>query len=145
MTKNEGNRHIRATFFQVKSDQTKKQKLIQIAEEYFEKKEPLLFKAPHQKALEYLDLLLWRLPQDSFLPHVVQDTPCDDLIVLTASEENPNRSRSLFNLTTEPILNPDHFFTHIYEFEDLSSTHKNKLAQDHYRAYKEQGYTIITL
>ena len=74
MTKSEGNRHIRTTFFQVKSDQMKRQKIIQTAEEYFEKKEPLLLKVPHHKAVEYLDLLLWRLPQDSFLPHVFHDS-----------------------------------------------------------------------
>ena len=124
MIKNESNRHIRTTFFQVKSDQMKRQKIIELAEDYFEKKEPLLFKVPHQKALEYLDLLLWRFPQDSFLPHVIQDSPCSDLLAITASDENPNRSRSLFNLTPTPIENPDLFFTHIYEFEDLSSTLK---------------------
>jgi len=133
----------RVTFFQVTSDQMKRKHIISVAYEYFEKKQPLLFKLPHQKALEYLDLLLWRLPQDSFLPHVIKDTPCQDLIVLTSSEENPNQARSIFNLTGEPILNPN--FTNIYTFEDLSSTEKNTIAQKHYHAYKSHGYKIISL
>ena len=137
------NKTNRVTFFQVTSDQMKRTRIVSVAHEYFEKKQPLLFKLPHKKALEYLDLLLWRLPQDSFLPHVIKDTPCQDLIVLTSSEENPNEARSIFNLTGEPILNPH--FTTIYTFEDLSSTEKNTIAQKHYHAYKTHGYKIISL
>jgi len=137
------NKTNRVTFFQVTNDQMKRTRIVSIAHEYFEKKQPLLFKLPHKKALEYLDLLLWRIPQDSFLPHLIKDSPCSDLIVLTSSEENPNKARSVFNLTGEPITNP--VFTSIYTFEDLSSTEKNTVAQQHYHAYKSLGYKIVSL
>lgn len=145
VTFNQKSRHIRSIFFQVKSDQMKREKMIEIAQEYFEKKEPLLLKVPHKKAEDYLDALLWSSPKYSFLPHVVQNFDCTDLIVITASNKNPNCARALFNLTKDPIDNPELFFTHIYEFEDLSSTFKNKTALEHYKTYKERGYTIITL
>ena len=145
MTLNQKSRHIRSIFFQVKSDQMKRDKLVETAQEYFEKKEPLLFKVPHSQAEDYLDGLLWRWPKHSFLPHVVQNLDCTDLIVITASNNNPNCARALFNLTKEPVDNPEFFFTHIYEFDDLSSTFKNKTALNHYQTYKERGYTIITL
>lgn len=137
-------KHIRATFFQVKNDHQKREQIIQLAKEYFEKKEPLLIKTPHEKALEYVDLLLWKHPKDSFLPHVIQDTPCQDLIVLTTSNENPNQARSVLNLCPKPVVNQDLSFYRIYELEDLASTHKNKTAQDRYKYYREQGYTIIS-
>ena len=133
----------RVTFFQVSNDQMKRTRMISLAQEYFEKKQPLLFKLPHQKALKYLDLLLWRVPQDSFLPHFIKDSPCSDLIVLTSSEENPNQARSIFNLTRSPITDPE--FTSIYTFEDLSSTEKNAITQQHYQTYKSLGYKIISL
>lgn len=133
----------RVTFFQVTNDSMKRKWILQIAQEYFEKKEPLLFKLPHKKALEYLDLLLWRLPQDSFIPHIIKDTPSSDLIVLTSSDENPNGARSIFNLTGKPILNP--FYRALYTFEDLSSTEKNTVAQEHYHAYKALGHMIVSL
>lgn len=136
-------RSKRVTFFQVSSDAMKRQRILSTAQDYFEKKQPLLFKLPHKKALEYLDLLLWRLPQESFLPHVIKDTPCDDLIVLTSSDENPNQARSIFNLTQTPISDP--CFQTIYTFEDLSSTEKNTIAQQHYHAYKSQGYMIASI
>ena len=98
-------RDTRVTFFQVNNDASKRQKIVQIAEEYFEKKEPLLIRLPHLKAVEYVDLLLWRSPEDSFLPHVIKDEPCKDFLVLTSTKENPNGARSILNLCKEPIKN----------------------------------------
>lgn len=136
---------MRVTFFQVKTDQEKRGKIIQLCEEYFDKKEPLLIRVPHEKALEYVDLLLWRAPPDSFLPHALKDVPCKDLIVLTTSKENPNASHSLLNLCPEPEDNSKGLFTKIYELEDLSSTQKNQTAQLRYHHYKKGGFQIITI
>ncbi|MCB1082389.1 MAG: DNA polymerase III subunit chi, partial [Chlamydiia bacterium] len=68
-----------------------------------------------------------------------------DFIVLTTSKQNPNEAKSLLNLCPEPADNPNHSFIKIYELEDLASTHKNHSAQERYKAYKEAGYSIITL
>lgn len=121
----------------------KRRQIVSIAQEYFEKKQPLLFKLPHKKALEYVDLLLWRMPPEGFLPHVIKDTPCSNLIVLTTSEENPNNAKSIFNLTAKPITKPT--FTHIYAFEDLNSTEHTILTQQHYQTYKSMDYQITLL
>jgi len=126
---------IRVNFIQVSSNQMKLSKIAQTASSYFEKKEPIIFKVPHQNAIEYIDLLLWRYPKDSFLPHRLSDSPCDDLIVITSSSENLNQARSIFNLTKDPIDNESDFFTHIYEFED-------KKDLSHYQIYKDRGYAI---
>lgn len=136
---------VRVTFFQVKDDGEKRERMIRLAEEYFEKKEPLLIRLPHEKALEYADLLLWRAPEESFLPHAIKDEPCDDLIVLTTMDKNPNSARSILNLCPEPIDNQNLFFIKIYELEDLASTHKHHSAQERYKAYKSAGYAIISI
>lgn len=136
------NRDCRVTFFQVKNDGEKRERIIRLAEEYFEKKEPLLIRLPHEKALEYVDLLLWRTPQESFLPHAIKDEPCKDFIVLTTTEKNPNSARSVLNLTPQPLPTT---FLKIYELEDLASTHKHHSAQERYKAYKAAGCAIITL
>jgi len=135
-------KQIRVTFFQVADDQQKRSKILHLAQEYFEKNEPLLIRLPHKKALEYVDILLWRVPQDSFLPHVIKDELCKDLIVLTTSDNNPNGARSILNLCPKPISNEDLSFTRIYELEDLASSNKNKSAQERYKNYKDKGYTI---
>lgn len=138
-------RDVRVTFFQVKSDGEKRERIIRLAEEYFEKKEPLVIQLPHQKALEYVDLLLWRAPKESFLPHTIKDEPTKDFIVLTSSGKNPNGARSVLNLCPEPVDNKNLSFIKIYELEDLASTHKNHSAQERYKAYKNAGYGIITI
>lgn len=138
----ENHKHIRVTFFQVSTDEQKRNKIVQLAQDYFEKKEPLLILLPHEKALEYVDLLLWRLPQDGFLPHAIKDEPCADTIVLTTSDNNPNHARSILNLCPTPVNNKNLSFTRIYELEDLASSHKNKSAQDRYKNYKDQGYSV---
>ena len=135
-------KHIRVIFFQVNNDQEKRHKIVQMAQEYFDKKEPLLIHLPHEKALDYVDLLLWRSPKESFLPHVIKDQPCNDLIVLTTSTENPNQARSIFNLNPKPFNINNLSFHRIYEFEDLASVEKNKSAQTRYKYYKEQGYSV---
>jgi DNA polymerase-3 subunit chi len=138
-------RDVRVTLFQVHDDTQKRQKIVQIAEEYFEKKEHLLIRLPHLKALEYVDLLLWRFPQDSFLPHVIKDQPCNDYLVLTSTKENPNGARSILNLCSEPVDNEKISFIKIYELEDLSSTQRHHAAQESYKTYKRAGFTIITI
>ena len=138
-------RDVRVTFFQGKSDGEKRERIIRLAEEYFEKKEPLIIQLPHQKALEYVDLLLWRAPKDSFLPHTIKDEPSKDFIVLTSSGKNPNGARSVLNLCPEPVDNQNLSFIKIYELEDLASTHKNHSAQQRYKTYKNAGCAIITI
>lgn len=136
---------VRVTFFQVRSDQEKREKIVRLAEEYFEKKEPLLIRLPHMKAVEYVDLLLWRSPIDSFLPHAIKDEPCDELIVLTSTKENPNEARSILNLCPEGVDNENLSFIKIYELEDLSSTQKNHASQENYKTYKQAGFAIVTI
>ena len=139
------NRDVRVTFFQVKNDGEKRECIVRLAQDYFEKKEPLVIQLPHQKALEYVDLLLWRAPKDGFLPHTIKDEPTQDFIVLTSSRKNPNKAKSVLNLSPEPVDNKSLSFIKIYELEDLASTHKNHSAQERYKAYKSAGYAIVTI
>ena len=136
---------IRITFFQVSNDQETRQAILSLAQDYFEKREPLLIRVPHQQALEYVDLLLWRSPQDSFLPHVVQDTPCSDLITLTTTTTNPNSARSVLNLSKGGVPNESLTFRRIYEFEDMKNSQKNKIAQDKYIFYRNFGCSITLI
>ncbi len=137
-------KQIKITFFQVRNTNSKLEKICQTALEFFEKKEPLLIKVPNPASLEFIDQLLWRYPPDSFLPHVIKDSPCDDLIVITTSNEKPNGADLIFNLTAMPIDLSKYSFNSVFEFEDLTSPQKNQTAKEHYQFYKSKGYTIIS-
>lgn len=108
---------------------------------HFEKKEPFLILAPNQTAIEFVDALLWRMPEESFLPHVVSEFPCSDLLVLSTAMVNLNRAAQVFNLLQDPIF-LEHPIKTIYEFEDLTSIDKKQFSQQKYLAYRQAGYLI---
>lgn len=126
-------------FFSVKSTQDKLAKLCAIAKTYFEQGDPLLVMTADEKARDFVDELLWRLPSDSFLPHIATDMPCRDLIAITCSRQNINQARALFNLTPDPLFFPD---LTIYEFEEHTSPDKRQASEARYRAYRDKGLPI---
>ena len=136
-------RDVRVTFFQVTKNEETKRCIVDVAEKYFEKKEPLLIQLPHQKGLEYVDDLLWNHPQDSFLPHTIEKS--NDLIVLSSSKTNPNGARSILNLCPEPVSNTNFSFVKIYELEYLTAMDKKQAFHHRYQTYKARGYAIIII
>ena len=137
-------REVRVLFFQVKTIDEKKRSIVSLAQKHFEKKDPLIIQLPHQKGLKYVDRLLWSFPKESFLPHSIQETACQDCIVLTAPGKNPNGARAVLNLCLTPIDNSNLSFMRIYELEDLISTDNNHFAKERYKTYKKIGYTVMT-
>lgn len=136
-------RETRVTFYQVRSDSQKRERIVRLVHESFENQQPLTIFLPHQKALDYVDLLLWRHPMESFLPHGIDEE--NALINLTIDKKLANRARSVLNLCPEPVDLSKEPLLKVFELEDLASTHKNTSAHERYRAYKEAGCTIITL
>lgn len=138
-------RGVKVVFFPIKTNDAKKRCIVSLAQKHFEKKDPLVIHLPHQKGLEYVDLLLWSFPKDSFLPHSIQETTSQDLIVLTMPPNNPNQAHSVLNLCLSCVESAPLSFTKIYELEDLVSTDKNHFAKERYKGYKKAGYTIATV
>ena len=83
--------NTRVIFFQVNDNQTKLQKIVESAHTYFAKKEPFLI-VVEEAGLKFVDELLWKFPETSFLPHNIQETDSSDLIVITKSRTNLNLS-----------------------------------------------------
>jgi DNA polymerase III subunit chi len=131
-------------FFQVKDTSSKLSKICQTALFHFEKKESLLILTPNQTVVEFVDALLWRFPEDSFLPHSISDAPCADLIAITATLANVNQACRVFNLNTDPVFWKEPIKI-IYELEDLTSPEKKQLSQNRYAAYRKAGYQISSL
>ncbi len=121
-------------FFQVRDNASKIERIISCARTHFKRKEPILFFVDDEKALTYLDELLWRHPPCSFLPHEASDNPTKALIAITRVKENLNDAKVAFNLSSTPVLLPD--FKLIYELEDLTTLAKKKLGAMKFDAYK---------
>jgi DNA polymerase III subunit chi len=131
----------RVVFFYVKDVKAKLSKITSVAQGHFQKNEPLLFTAQDLKSVQFLDELLWKDPEESFLPHSISESPLKELIVLTQQKKNLNNAKFLFNLCPTPLF----FETAvkvIYEFEDATSPSKHQLSQQRFEAYKAAKYPI---
>lgn len=114
------------TFLIVKDNQTKLKSICKIAQKHFEKKQPILILAPSEEIAEYIDQLLWRIPEESFLPHQKSDLSSNDFITISTKMENLNRARIAFNLYSS-ICPLHQEFDQIYELYD--ETHPSKKEQ----------------
>lgn len=125
----------RVVFFQVKDAAAKLLRLTETARSHFGKKERFIIFVEDSKAEKYVDELLWKTPEASFLPHAAADEPCQERVVITKTKLNVNGARIAFNLCPTPLL-IDGPFRLIYELEDLTSPAKQKLSNLRYDAYK---------
>lgn len=127
--------HPKIIFYQVKDSSSKLSKICQTALQHFSQKEPLLILVPDQAALDFVDALLWKYPEESFLPH---GTDSKDLI--TIGTKYFDGVRFLFNLCPDPISFTDVYT--IYELEDLTSPAKAEASQSRYTYYRQKEYPI---
>ena len=92
--------------------------------------------------LNAVTTLLWKLPADSFLPHVVSDTPTSEWIAITMQEQqNVNLADRLLNLcpTVLPLSTQ---VIEIFELYDESSAEKSEFSEKRIRDYQSRGITI---
>ncbi len=131
---------VKIQLIPVSTAQQKVHALAYLAAQHFHAKEPFLILAPDEKALQFVDDLLWKEPKESFTPHLVSHIPCPALLTLTTVRENLNGACHAFNLTTEPFFCPD--ITTIYEFDEQAKGPRREALEARYRAYREKGCHI---
>ncbi|MBN1914618.1 MAG: DNA polymerase III subunit chi [Parachlamydiales bacterium] len=127
-------------FLQIRIVRMKLQKIVHAAHYHFQKKEPLLFLVQDDMAAKYVDHLLWQLPEESFLPHVITNSPAKDLIVISSKKKNLNGASHFFNLTDAPLFFEESVT--VYEFEDYTHPSKIKIFQQKYNDYKAKNFAI---
>lgn len=125
----------RVVFFQVSDSSAKLKKIVETARAHFGKNEPFLFFVEDDKALNFVDELLWKLPETSFLPHAASEEPTQERIAITKTKANVNNALYAFNLCPTPLLIQG--FKIIYDFEDLTAPNKKSLSSLRFNAYKQ--------
>ncbi len=128
----------RVIFYQVKDNGAKLQRIIETAKTHFVKKEPLLIFVEDARSQQFVDELLWKSPETSFLPHAAADDLTSELIVITKAKANLNQAKAAFNLCPTPLLIEGPFKI-IYEFEDMTNLVKKNLSSLRFDAYKQAG------
>lgn len=130
----------RVVLFQVRTPNVKISKLVEMVSAHFARKEAVLILAEDEKALSYVDELLWKFPATSFLPHVSSEEPTTALVAITRNRTNVNRARFAFNLCPTPLFIEG--VRLVYDFEDLTSPLKQQLSAVRFDAYKKAGCLI---
>lgn len=128
-------------FLHVKTNQEKVSRLCQTVQRSFDTKERLLIAVPQHEVAQYLDTLLWRFPQESFLPHRISEQPCDDWVVITTSSENLNQAKTLINLL--PSIHPSYaHYALLYEIFDETDPLKKEASEKKVAFYKNQRLNL---
>lgn len=110
-------------FLNASDANTKLRRIVKTVQEHFFAGEKVLILVPNQPSEEYIDQLLWRMPEDSFIPHTIAKTTSDEHVVITSESLNFNQARVVINLKPEACEIVDGIVK-IYEFMDESTPHK---------------------
>jgi len=129
-------------FLKARETQEKLLNITATIQNHFDLAQKVLVYAPSDEAAKYLNLLLWKMPEDSFLPHKIANRACRDPVVITCQKENLNQATVLINLNMilHPHLDAFHLVYDIYD-----ETHPVKLEHSKARQskYHEKGYSIV--
>jgi DNA polymerase-3 subunit chi len=136
------NQTKRLTFFRVKDNPSKLRLICAKAAESFQTEKRLIIAVPSFEAAQYIDALLWRQPEESFMPHVISDTPTKEWIAITLQEEiNVNQAPILLNLRPDfPSLAKA--VDHVYDLYDETHPSKIELSENRKKQYESNGFNI---
>jgi DNA polymerase-3 subunit chi len=130
------------TFFRVRDPKTKIRIICQQVEEAFKQERRILIATPNEEAAKYIDRLLWRVPEESFLPHQIEKGPNQSWIAITTTDtHNWNQASILLNLCAEisPIYDQ---FEAIHELLDETHPEKYQQSQKKWAEYESKKLQV---
>ena len=135
---------MRICFLTVKDNPTKLQKICEIIGSHFVKKQRVLIAVPSNEAAAYIDQLLWKMPEEGFIPHAIHQNATQDYVVITTAPQNLNQAQVIVNLLPTQHPNPGSVDT-IYELMDLTSRDKEETSRKKQATYQQAGYFVEEL
>ena len=124
---------MKVTFFPVKTTSAKLTKITNLAVDYFQRSEPILFFVQDEAAWDFLDNLFWSTPAESFLPHPTKLIQIRTTFDMTCP--------TIFNLSSAPLVHES--IKTLYELEDHTTPDRLKASQNRYHTYRSQDVQII--
>ncbi|MBS4169161.1 DNA polymerase III subunit chi [Parachlamydia sp. AcF125] len=128
-------------FFSVNNAREKLTSICQIVQHHFLKKKRLLIAAPNEEAAQYLNGLLWKYPEESFVPHIWTESPTEECVAITCSQDNVNRASILLHLGPSVHVKWG-LFQQIYELFDQTDQEKQKASEARKAYYIEVGCQV---
>lgn len=138
------NLHKKIYFLRVNDTATKLNGICHIIQTHFERKEAILIAVPSQDAAVYIDQLLWRQPEECFIPHSIVKASTKELVAITTADVNCNNAKVMLNLRSD-IPNCHDAFDKIYDLLDLTHPAKEQLSRNRLSAYNQLGYAAEEL
>ena len=132
----------RVILFQVKSSSEKIKYICKIAKKQFDLHHKLHIQTTNEQASIYVDSILWSYPKDSFVPHKISLTTCEEIICISHLDINSNGANTCFNLTNRAILND--CFSIIYDFEVYDTKNSSQISEEKIKLYKEASLSIAS-
>lgn len=129
------------TLLKVSDNQAKLQRICETIRQHFESGNAVIVFVPNQDAAKYVDELLWRMPEESFIPHAISNTSSKDPIVITTEPKNLNQAKIMLNLC--PGISPlSGDFQSVYDLIDETHPSKVELSAQRLAAYKSNGFSV---
>ena len=132
----------KVTFYRVKDNTAKLHLICSKAQEAFLHEKRLLIVVPTFEAAQYIDALLWRYPEEGFIPHSISDTLTSDWIAITTQQnQNVNETTLLFNLCSSisPLYQN---LEQIFELFDDTHPQKAELSRQRMQLYQTNGLLV---
>lgn len=127
---------MKVTFYRVKDNSSKIQFICRKSQEAFHDEKRLIIVVPNDQAAQYVDALLWKIPEESFIPHRISDKPSKDWIAISLyGAPNFNEASRAINLSPQPLLFTDHL-EDIFELFDESDPQKKELSEKRFSDYQ---------
>ena len=124
----------------IANNQSKLLTIAEISSKHFYHKETLLILVPSDEAAHYIDQLLWKLPEESFIPHAIIHSRSSERVAISTAKANLNQAQVLLNLRPEAAVEVSGPHMLIYDLIDHSSPAKLELSQKRETAYRAAGF-----
>lgn len=135
------NKLTQVFFIRVNDNLSKIQKICSLVHSHFVKKDKVLIVVPSNEAAIYLDQLLWKMPEESFVPHAIANGITKEQVAITTNLSNVNQASTLVNLLGNIHPNPGSVDM-IYELLDLTSKEKEEVSRQKQAAYRRAGHLV---
>jgi DNA polymerase IIIc chi subunit len=126
----------RVIFLTVADAASKLNAIAQTVQEQLDQGKKVLIAVPSQEAAAYIDQLLWKMPEESFSPHLISNGPVNELVAITTGTANVNQAQVLLNLN--PQVHPAYReFDTVFDLDDRTHPSKEQLSQARREAYNK--------
>jgi DNA polymerase-3 subunit chi len=128
-------------FINVSDNLSKLSSIVSTCKKHFLNRDSILIFTQDKIAAQFIDDLLWKMPQESFMPHSITSQLTDEKIVITTIPKNLNKAQILINISAKPATFCNEFEI-IYELMDATTEEKLKLSKERFDSYKAMNYNL---